>query len=40
MGKIARSTQERANLKSERKVWLELAANIEQDDLAPFSQEP
>jgi hypothetical protein len=40
MGKLAREPLERANLSSERKVWLELAASTEQDDLAPFSQEP
>jgi hypothetical protein len=40
MAKAAGDPQERAGLKSERKTWLELAANIEQDDLVRFGPEP
>jgi hypothetical protein len=40
MAKAASNPRERAGLKSERKTWLELAAKIEQDDLAAFGSEP
>jgi hypothetical protein len=40
MAKAASVPRERADLKSERKTWLKLVGNIEQDDLAAFGPEP
>jgi hypothetical protein len=40
MAKDASNPRLRADLKSEGKQWLELAANIEQDDLIRFGPEP
>jgi hypothetical protein len=40
MAKEASEPHRRAGLKSERQAWLELAASIEQDDLARFGPEP
>jgi hypothetical protein len=40
MAKKTSDPCQRADLKSERKAWLELAANIEQDDLIRFGPEP
>jgi hypothetical protein len=40
LAKDASDPRRRADLKSERKLWLELAANIEQDELLRFGPEP
>ena len=40
MAKAVSNLRERTDLKSERRAWLKLAANIEQDDLAAFGPEP
>ena len=40
LAKDASDPRRRAALKSERKLWLQLAANIEKDDLLRFGPEP
>jgi hypothetical protein len=40
LAKDAGDQRRRADLKSERKLWLKLAADIEQDDLLRFGPEP
>jgi hypothetical protein len=40
LAKDASDPRQRADLKSERKAWLEFAADIEEDDLLRFGPEP